>query len=103
VRFLRETSKKLEIKCRLKQGDALSPALFNLALEKVIRDMQEDREMEILGHSTLLAYADDFILFGKSKMELEGTVRKLILSSKKMGLKINENKTKYMLMSRHLT
>jgi len=48
---------------------------------------------EILGHSTLLAYADDIVLFGESKIELEGTVRKPILSSKKLGLKINENKT----------
>ncbi|CAI6359033.1 unnamed protein product [Macrosiphum euphorbiae] len=88
VRFLGETSKEFEVRCVLKQGDALSPALFNLALEKVVRDMQGDREMEVLGHSSLLAYADDIVLLGESKTELEGTVRKLILTSKKMGLKI---------------
>ncbi|KAL4154352.1 hypothetical protein QTP88_000231 [Uroleucon formosanum] len=103
VRFLGETSKEFEVRCGLKQGDALSPALFNLALEKVVRDMQGGREMEVLGRSSLLAYADDIVLFGESKTELEGTVQKLILSSKKMGLKINENKTKYMLMSRRPT
>lgn len=71
------------------QGSALSPALFNLALERVIRDMQEEWEMEVLGRTTLLAYVNDIIIFGESKTDLEETVRK------SMSLKINENKTKY--------
>ncbi|KAE9523359.1 hypothetical protein AGLY_016307 [Aphis glycines] len=37
----------MQIKSGLKQGDALSPALLNLALEKIIRDTDDDRRMEI--------------------------------------------------------
>jgi len=53
VRFLGETSKDFEVKCGLKQENALSPALFNIALKRVIRDMQEEQEMEVLGRTTL--------------------------------------------------
>jgi hypothetical protein len=73
----------------LKQRDALSPTLLNIVLERVIRDMQEKRNMEILGCTTLLAYTDDIVIFGESRMDLEETVRKLIVTSKNMGLKIN--------------
>lgn len=38
VRFLRELSKDFEVRCVLKQGNAFSPALFNLTLERVIKD-----------------------------------------------------------------
>jgi len=57
--------------------------------------------MEVLGDTTLLAYVDDIVILGESKTELERTIRKLIETSRKMGLKINKNKTKYMLMGRH--
>jgi len=64
----------LKVSCGFKQGDALSPALFNLAVEKVIRDMQKNREMKVLVR-TLLAYVDDIVIFGgESKVELEGYV-----------------------------
>jgi len=49
VRFMGETSKAFECKTGLRQGDALLAILFNLVLEKVIRDTQEERKMEIIG------------------------------------------------------
>jgi len=44
------------------QGKALSPVFFNLAHEKVIRDIREEQEMEIIGLNTLLAYLDDIVI-----------------------------------------
>lgn len=41
------------------------------------------------------------MIFEESNVELERRTRKLIETSIMMGLQINENETKYMLMSRH--
>jgi len=49
VRFLEELSTIFECKIGLRQGDALFPVLFNLALEKVMRDISDLKEMEIMG------------------------------------------------------
>lgn len=79
------------------------PILFNLALEQVVRDVGEDRVMVVNENVTMSAYADDVVILGNSRQEIVHTVEKLITSSRNMGLIIiNEAKTKYMLMARHM-
>jgi hypothetical protein len=70
--------------------------LFNLALEQVVRDVGEDRVMELNKNKTILAYADDVVILGNSCQEVGYTVEKFIATSRKMGLTINKAKTKYM-------
>jgi len=81
----------------------MSSVLFKLALEKVVRDISDLKEMEIIDPYILLAYANDIILLGESRSDVEESARKLIKSSCNMRLVINENKTKYMVTTRNTT
>jgi len=80
----------------------MSLILFNLALEKVIRDVSVNHEMEINGKNIMLAYADDIVILGDTENDVVKVTEKLIESSHRMNLVINENKTKYLVMTRHM-
>jgi hypothetical protein len=73
----------------LKQGDALSPLLFNVALEYAIRKVQEKQVgLKLNGTHPLLAYADDVNLLGDNMDAVKKNIETLIDVSKEVGLEI---------------
>jgi hypothetical protein len=87
VRIEGKLSFFFENKPGLKQGDSLSPILFNLALQKVIQRIQMiPSGIKICKEElNILAYADDIVLKGKNEIEIqlfvemENVARKLVL------------------------
>jgi len=72
----------------LKQGDALSPMLFNFALEEyAIRRVQVNQYgLKLNGTHQLLAYADDVNILGGSIPTLKENAEALVAAAREIGL-----------------
>jgi hypothetical protein len=86
----------------LRQGDALSPLLFNSALKYAIRKVQENQVgLKLYGTHRVLAYADEVNLLGANIYTIKKNTETLTDASKEFGLEINVEIAKYMLLSHH--
>jgi len=94
-------SDRFPIRNGLKQGDALSPLLFNFALEYAIRRVHVNRDgLKLNGTHQLLAYADDVKILGGGIHTLKENPEALEAATRETGLEVSADKTKYMVMSR---
>jgi hypothetical protein len=83
------------------QQCSMSPLLLNFDLEYATTKVQEDQvSVELNGTHHLLAYADDESLLGYNTDTTNKNKETLIDTSKEVGLEVNIEKTKYMLVSR---
>jgi hypothetical protein len=77
------------------------PLLFNFALEYAIKRVQVNQDgLKLNGTHQLLAYADDINIWGRSVNTVEENAEVLVAATKKIGLEVNADKTKYIVMSR---
>jgi sorting nexin-29 len=83
----------------LRQGDALSSLLFDLVLEAITR------KLNITGHigtknTQIFAYVDDVAILSRNKNALKDALGNIESEVRERGLLINQNKTKYMEVTR---
>ena len=86
-----------------RQGCILSPCLFNLNAEYIMRNAgleEAQAGIKIDGRNiNNLRYADNTTLMAESEEELKSLLMKVIEESEKVGLKLNIQKTKIMASS----
>src|SRR5574339_1236508 len=82
------------------QGCILSPCLFNLYAEYIMRNAGREEaqaENKIAGRNiNNLRYADGTTLMAESEEELKSLLMKVKVASEKVGVKLNIQKTKIM-------
>jgi hypothetical protein len=99
VHIGKHLSDSFPIQNGLKQGNALSPLLFNFALEYAIRKVQENQAgLKLNETHQLLAYADEVNLLGDNIDVINKNTQSLIDASKEVGLEVHVEKSKYMLV-----
>ena len=93
------TTDWFQIRKGIRQGFILSPCLFNLYAEYIMRNArlnEAQAEIKIVGRNiNKLRYADDTTLMAESE-ELKSLLMKVKEESEKVGLKLNIHKTKIM-------
>ena len=95
-------SDMFRIKNSLKQGDGFSPLLLNFSLHYAIRRVQvKQGGLKLNGTNQLLVYAEDVNVEVGSAHTIKENSEALVVVSKETGLIVNDEKTKYMVMSRH--
>ena len=100
VRLCKNLSDTFPIRNGLKQGDALWPLLFNFALDYAIRRVQVIQDgLKLNGTHRLLVYTDDVNILGGSVRTIKENAEVLVVASKEIGLEVNADKTKNMVMS----
>ena len=100
VRTGNGTTDWLQIRKGIYQGCILSPCLFNLYAEYIMRNTgleEAQAGIKISGKNiNNLRYADDTTFMAESKEELKSLLMKVKVQSEKVGLKPNIQKTKIM-------
>ena len=94
------TTEWFQIKKVVCQGCILSPCLFNLYAEYIMRNTELEEAQAgikiVQRNIHNLKYADDSMLMAESEVELRSFLMKVKEESEKAGLKLNIQKTKIM-------
>ena len=108
VKFMGEISEPFEIKTGVRQGDCLSPLLFNCVLDKVIKEWEKElaekgiKDQVRIGYKkenitiNCLAFADDLVLLSENIESAIIQVNTLKEIAVKTGLQISFEKTHFM-------
>jgi hypothetical protein len=109
VKIQNDCSESFETRQGLRQGDVLSTLFFNVVLKVIVRRVNLQTSGTIYKQSTTiynketqaLAYADDIDIVGRSQSAVRDAYLALEKEAAKVGLKINEQKAKYMISARN--
>ena len=89
----------IDIKRGVRQGCVMSPDLFNIYAEIIMRNIEEEGIRVGGKNINNIRYADDTVLMADSEEKLKALVQKVSEHSEAMGIKINRKKTKTMVIT----
>lgn len=102
VRVGASLTDEFDVVTGLRQGDALSPMLFNLALEHAIRKVNTlSGGVWLNGQHRVIGYADDLALLGERKQHVIDALNCLQQEASRIGLRVSHEKTEYLHMRRY--
>ena len=101
VRIENELTDWVEIKRGVRQGCVLSPILFSLYGEMIMRHIEDMEGFRVGGcNINNVRYADDTVLIADSAEKLQRLIDRVDSAGEELGLKINRGKTECMVISK---
>uniref|UniRef100_A0A8D8SMX4 Craniofacial development protein 2 n=1 Tax=Cacopsylla melanoneura TaxID=428564 RepID=A0A8D8SMX4_9HEMI len=103
VKLEGENTNNVQILRGVRQGCVLSPVIFNVYSEHILKEALQDMEAGILLNGERInniRYADDTVIFADSFESLQNLMDRVTLYSRKYGLDVNISKTKCMVISK---
>ena len=102
IKFKQGLSRKFVSKCGVKQGDVLSPILFNLYINDLISNLNQGQVSPVtIGDVSInsLLYADDIILLSSTQEGLQNALDILQKFCESWKLEVNMQKSKVMIFN----
>ena len=101
VRWEGEVSRNFKVERGVRQGCIISPLLFNLYSEFMIKEAMEGREGVNIGGNNItdLRYADDAVLVADRIGKMQRMIDRLSETCSVYGMEINVKKTKIIIVS----
>ena len=106
VRVEAELTEEFVVKQGLRQGCPLSPWLFNIFLDRVVREAMVKFKGGVVLDSCLiqiLLFADDTVVMPQTEENLTKNIERLYVAMKRHGLAINWSKSNTMVFSKEYT
>ncbi|KAJ3639107.1 hypothetical protein Zmor_004170 [Zophobas morio] len=91
----RNSTRPIKIKRGVRQGDPLSPLLFNIVLDPLIRQINNNFKGGEVAEGvslSVMAFADDLVAFGDTHAEAQEILCSIASSLSSKGMEININK-----------
>ena len=91
---LGEMKKEIRVNSGIKQGCPFSTTLFKIVTFMIIKELEREVSYDVKGENiSLLWYADDSMLFARSREDAERNMAVVEEVGEKYGLKINREKS----------
>ena len=98
IKLCNEKSEMFKINCGVKQGGILSPTLFSIYMNDLIKEIIKSNTGAICGsaNTSILAYADDLALITQSHISMQELLNTCSRFGDHWCIKFNSNKSKVM-------
>lgn len=96
-----ELTDPIDVTTGIRQGDSLSPLLFNIILDEIIKQVKTKRGYRMGNREIqILCYADDTVLIAEDEDDLQRLLHQFNITAKKFNMKISAEKTKSVVISK---